>query len=157
MKSLKYLTYTAITSIFIAGCGLSEQPASTETGAPEASSNEVENSTSSESVQQVAGETAQERLPYVRSYLITAKQFEFRISPTPFRATVGDTVTLSLTSVDVPHGFSIPEYNINISLEPNDIKTMSFTADKPGIFEVQCSVYCGDGHGGMKTTFEVLE
>lgn len=96
-----------------------------------------------------------EKKTFVRTFTVTAKRFQFDISPSPFRALVGDEVVLTLTSEDVPHGFKIPEYGINIQLNPGETKTTSFTADKKGKFTVSCSVYCGVGHFEMKNVFTV--
>ena len=83
-----------------------------------------------------------------KEFTITARQFQFE--PSTIEVNKGDKVRLIVTSKDVPHGISIPEYSINERLEPNKPVTIEFTADKPGTFTVFCSVLCGSGHLGMK-------
>lgn len=84
----------------------------------------------------------------VKEFTLTAKRFEF--SPATITVNKGDKVRLVVTSLDVPHGISIPEYGINERLDVGKPVTIEFTADKQGSFTSYCSVACGDGHGNMK-------
>lgn len=84
----------------------------------------------------------------VKEFEITAKQFSFE--PSTIEVNRGDKVKLIVTSVDVPHGFAIPEYDINERLDPGKEVVIEFTANKQGTFTVFCSVFCGSGHSGMK-------
>jgi nitrous-oxide reductase len=66
----------------------------------------------------------------------------------------GDHVVWHLTNqeraVDAIHGFAIPGYNINLSLEPGETITIEFTADKDGIFSFYCTEFCSALHLEMK-------
>ena len=84
----------------------------------------------------------------VREFTMTAKQFVFE--PAVIEFNKGDRIKLIVTSTDVPHGISIPEYGINERLDPGKPKTIEFTADKEGSFTAFCSVFCGSGHSNMK-------
>ena len=84
----------------------------------------------------------------VKEFKMTAKQFTF--TPDIIEVNKGDKVRLVVTSADVPHGFSIPEYGINERLDPGKPVTIEFTADKEGTFTAFCSVFCGSGHSNMK-------
>ena len=84
----------------------------------------------------------------VKEFKITAKQFQFE--PSTIEVNKGDKVKLVVTSVDVPHGISIPEYGINERLDPGKPVTIEFTAEKEGTFTSFCSVFCGSGHSTMK-------
>lgn len=84
---------------------------------------------------------------------VTAKQFEF--TPNPLRVKLGETVRLRITSVDVTHGFSLPEFGINEVLEPGETVTVEFQATKKGKFPFACSVACGIGHASMRGTLIV--
>lgn len=84
----------------------------------------------------------------VKEFKITAKQFSF--TPDTIEVSKGDRARLIVTSMDVPHGISIPEYGINERLDPGIPKTIEFTADKEGTFTTFCSVFCGSGHSSMK-------
>jgi len=84
----------------------------------------------------------------VKEFKITAKQFQFE--PSTIEVNKGDTVKLIVTSADVPHGISIPEYGINERLDPGKPVTIEFKAEKEGTFTAFCSVFCGSGHSAMK-------
>lgn len=94
-------------------------------------------------VEKEAGATAP-----VKEFVMTAKQFQFE--PSTIEVSKGDRVKLIVTSLDVPHGFSIPEYGINQRLDPGKPVTIEFTAEKEGTFTAFCSVFCGSGHSNMK-------
>ena len=53
-------------------------------------------------------------------------------------------------SVDVAHGFSLLDFNVNENLEPGKEITVEFIADKKGTFTFYCSVPCGANHKEMK-------
>lgn len=84
---------------------------------------------------------------------VTAKKFQF--DPATITVKKGAKVTLNIKSVDVSHGFSLPDFNVNATLEPNKTATVTFTADKTGTFSFSCSIFCGSGHGDMKGTLIV--
>ena len=84
----------------------------------------------------------------VKEFKMTAKQFSFL--PETIEVSKGDKIRLIVTSTDVPHGISIPEYGINERLDPGKPVTIEFTADKEGTFTAFCSVFCGSGHSNMK-------
>src|SRR3990167_8232976 len=81
----------------------------------------------------------------VKEYTITAKQFDF--SPSTITASVGDTVKLHIKSVDVTHGFALPDFGISKTLNPGETIDIEFVADKKGTFNFFCNVQCGLGHG----------
>jgi cytochrome c oxidase subunit 2 len=60
----------------------------------------------------------------------------------------GQTVMITLQSLDVPHGFAIDGYPEIGSkhISPNAQTVVKFTADKTGIFTYFCTVFCGEGH-----------
>lgn len=62
----------------------------------------------------------------------------------------GDKVIWRITNIertkDATHGFSIPVYNINASLEPGETATIEFTADVAGTFPFYCSEFCSALH-----------
>lgn len=89
----------------------------------------------------------------VRSFDMTAKKWSFE--PGAITVNKGDKVRLSITSVDVAHGFSLPDFGVNASLKPNETTTVEFTADKTGTFSFFCSVFCGAGHSEMNGTLIV--
>lgn len=86
--------------------------------------------------------------PEVKTFTMTAKQWEF--SPDTITVNKGDTVVLSVKSIDVTHGFAIPEFGVNERLTPGKTVEVEFVADKAGTFPFFCSVVCGEGHGSMR-------
>ncbi len=50
------------------------------------------------------------------------------------------------TSFDATHGFALPAYNINLSLEPGETATIEFVADQSGTFPFYCSEFCSALH-----------
>jgi len=91
----------------------------------------------------------------VKEFSITARQYDFQ--PSTITVKKGDLVKLKITSLDVTHGFSLPDFNVNANLEPGKETTVEFTADKAGSFTFFCSVFCGSGHSEMKGTLVVEE
>ncbi len=71
----------------------------------------------------------------------------------------GDEVTWHITnldtSFDATHGFALPAYNINLSLEPGETATVRFTADGSGVYPFYCSEFCSALHLEMAGYFLV--
>jgi nitrous-oxide reductase len=71
----------------------------------------------------------------------------------------GDRVSWHITSLertqDATHGFSVPGYNINLSLEPGETETVEFTADRAGTYPFYCSEFCSALHLEMTGYFLV--
>ncbi len=84
----------------------------------------------------------------VREISITAKQWEF--VPGTITVQQGERVRLSIASVDVAHGFALPDFGISEYLTPGQTSTVEFTADKKGTFSFFCNVVCGAGHSQMR-------
>ncbi|KKQ23713.1 MAG: cytochrome c oxidase subunit II [Candidatus Roizmanbacteria bacterium GW2011_GWC2_37_13] len=90
----------------------------------------------------------------VKEFTLTAKQWAF--DPATITVKQGDKVRLKITSLDVTHGFSLPDFNVKVDLNPNAETVVEFTADKTGEFTFFCSVVCGTGHNDMKGKLIVL-
>jgi nitrous-oxide reductase len=80
---------------------------------------------------------------------------------TPDRVEVkaGDNVIWHLTNIDTSpdatHGFAVPGYNINVSLEPGETATVEFEADESGVYPFYCSEFCSALHLEMAGYFLV--
>jgi nitrous-oxide reductase len=80
---------------------------------------------------------------------------------TPDRVEVraGDRVIWHITNIDISkdatHGFSVPGYNINVSLEPGETATVEFDATMDGVFPFYCSEFCSALHLEMAGYFLV--
>jgi len=47
---------------------------------------------------------------------------------------------------DATHGFAIPGYNINLSLEPGESQTVEFEVNQDGTFPFYCTEFCSALH-----------
>ena len=89
----------------------------------------------------------------VQEFDMTVSQFTY--DPATIVVDEGDTVVLRITSTDVPHSFTLPDFGsaseggINEFLSPGETVTVEFVADKAGEFVFGCDVVCGTGHTDM--------
>lgn len=78
---------------------------------------------------------------------VVARTFEF--VPNKIEVRKGQRVILNITSLDVGHGFALPEFAINESIPAGETKRVEFLADQEGVFPFVCSIYCGIDHTSM--------
>jgi len=75
-------------------------------------------------------------------------------TPTEFTVNQGETVTVAVTNIeqttDELHGFAILDYNINIVIDPGETKTVTFKAEKKGVFPFYCTNFCSALHQEMQ-------
>jgi len=102
-----------------------------------------------------ATEAGKERIEVVGDELhvyMTAKRSHFL--PDVIRAKEGQKVVIHLTSVeearDITHGFAIPAYNIQVSLDPGETVSMEFEATRTGSFGFYCTEFCSALHLEMQ-------
>jgi len=71
----------------------------------------------------------------------------------------GDEVTITLTNhdkvEDLTHGFAIPQYNICFIVNPQETKSVTFKADKLGVFWAYCTHFCHALHLEMRSRIVV--
>ena len=81
------------------------------------------------------------------------------LTPDQVKVKVGDKVVWHVTNIeqaeDATHGFALPGQNVNLSLEPGETDTISFTADKPGVYPYYCTEFCSALHLEMMGYFLV--
>jgi nitrous-oxide reductase len=72
---------------------------------------------------------------------------------------LGDEVTITLTNhdkvEDLTHGFGIEKHNVNFIVNPQETHSVTFKADKPGVFWIYCTHFCHALHLEMRSRFIV--
>ena len=74
--------------------------------------------------------------------------------PAKIEVNQGDHVTIYVTNIeqttDELHGFGLGEYNLNVVIDPGEMKVIDFVADKPGVFPYYCTNFCSALHQEMQ-------
>ncbi len=72
-----------------------------------------------------------------------------------FTVKQGDEVTIILTNhdkvEDLTHGFGIEKYDVNFIVNPQETKSVTFKADKAGVFWCYCTHFCHALHLEMRS------
>ena len=68
----------------------------------------------------------------------------------------GRQVDLTLRSIDVIHGFAIPEMRLKQNAVPGMTQHIHFTPERPGDYAILCTQICGLGHYRMQAMLRVL-
>jgi len=144
MKYSYLVASLALVTVVTSGCGL-RQTIPADSLQETTAETPVQETTDSATTADTQPTTA---LPAeVKEFVMTAKSWEFQ--PNTITVNQGDQVRLKITSLDIEHGFNIPDYGIKVNLLPQEEKIVEFTADQVGTFGFRCSVLCGDGHRDM--------
>ena len=87
---------------------------------------------------------------------VTVKMVAVRstLTPTEFSVQAGDQVTVAITNIeqttDELHGWGLLDYNVNIVMDPGETKTVTFKADKKGVYPYYCTNFCSALHQEMQ-------
>jgi len=91
--------------------------------------------------------------------IVKAVEVRSTITPTSVEVNEGDVVTFALTNIeqttDEIHGFGLLDYNINVTVDPGETKTVTLKADKKGVFPYYCTNFCSALHQEMQGYFIV--
>jgi len=85
---------------------------------------------------------------------LIAEQYAF--VPACVQVPVDTPVKFRLTSTDVIHGFLLPATNVNTMVVPGFVAEVRTTFSRPGVYNMPCHEFCGDGHHGMWARVNVL-
>lgn len=85
---------------------------------------------------------------------VTAFSIRTFFAPTEIAVNQGDKVTIHITNAeqtrDEIHGFAVNEYDKNVVIDPGETKTVSFVANKSGVFPFYCTNFCSAMHQEMQ-------
>lgn len=78
--------------------------------------------------------------------------------PNVLRLDAGQAYRFKMMAVDIAHGASIQlgKGGRMMRLQPGRITETALTFQKPGRYLMYCTVYCGEAHGLMQATIEVV-
>ena len=92
--------------------------------------------------------------PRERVIKLTVKRFEYSRKEIVLKR--GEPVVIEITSLDVPHGFSVPDFNARADIVlPGKVSRVRFTPDRDGTFVYLCDIFCGTGHEQLEGRFIV--
>jgi cytochrome c oxidase subunit 2 len=83
-----------------------------------------------------------------------AQQYGF--VPDCAKVPVDTPVKFRLTSTDVIHGFLLPATNVNTMVMPGFVAEVRTRFTRPGVYNMPCHEFCGDGHHGMWARVRVV-
>jgi cytochrome c oxidase subunit II len=83
-----------------------------------------------------------------------AQQYGF--VPGCAKVPVDTPVKFRLTSTDVIHGFLLPATNVNTMVMPGFVAEVRTRFTRPGVYNMPCHEFCGDGHHGMWARVRVV-
>ena len=81
---------------------------------------------------------------------------QYAFVPDCAKVPVDTPVKFRLTSTDVIHGFLLPATNVNTMVVPGFIAEVRTTFTRPGVYNMPCHEFCGDGHHGMWARVSVV-
>jgi nitrous-oxide reductase len=91
-----------------------------------------------------------------RGTVVEVKMYAIRsyFSPGTIEVNQGDSVVIHITNGeqerDMLHGFGLALYNINLVMDPGEVKTVAFRATKPGVYPFYCTNFCSAMHQEMQ-------
>jgi mono/diheme cytochrome c family protein len=73
-------------------------------------------------------------------------------------ATVGDEISIRMSSADVVHGFAIGRVDLPpVDVNPGEWSAFAWTPEEPGEYTFYCTRWCGPNHWRMTGTIQVVD
>jgi len=146
---IQKIAILCVISLFLVACSAQEAPVAQDLPvAQDMVVEEIEEDLFFEDEPETSAEQVAQDLPTLKEFSLIAQKFEF--VPDTITVSRGDTVRMSIESVDVDHGITISAFGVNEYLESGETTIVEFVANKRGEFPFICSVFCGSGHGQMR-------
>jgi len=86
---------------------------------------------------------------------IKVKRFEYM--PKEITLKKGVPVVLELKSLDVPHGFNLPELGVRADVLPGLTARVHIVPARTGRFVFHCDIFCGTGHEELEGAIVVKD
>ncbi len=86
---------------------------------------------------------------------IKVKRFEY--VPREVTLKKGLPVVLELKSLDVPHGFNLPDLGVRADVLPGQTARVRIVPKQTGRFLFHCDIFCGTGHEELQGAIVVKE
>jgi len=91
-----------------------------------------------------------------RQWMYEIKYPDGRTAINEIRVPQGKPVKFILSATDVLHGFYLPDFRVKMDMIPGRITTLWLQPDRPGQYQIFCTVYCGTGHSNMLAQLIVM-
>jgi len=91
-----------------------------------------------------------------RQWLYEIKYPDGRTAINEIRVPAGRPVKFILSASDVIHGFYLPDFRVKMDMIPGRVTTLWVEPDRPGRYQIFCTVYCGTGHSNMLAQLVVM-
>jgi cytochrome c oxidase subunit 2 len=91
-----------------------------------------------------------------RQWMYEIKYPDGRTAINEIRVPAGKPVKFILSAADVLHGFYLPDFRVKMDMIPGRVTTLWVQPDRPGSYQIYCTVYCGTGHSNMLARLIVM-
>lgn len=91
-----------------------------------------------------------------RQWMYEIKYPDGRTAINEIRVPAGKPVKFILSASDVIHGFYLPDFREKMDAIPGRTTTLWLQPDRPGRYQIYCTVYCGTGHSNMMAQLIVM-
>lgn len=91
-----------------------------------------------------------------RQWMYEIRYPDGRTGINEIRVPAGKPVKFILSASDVLHGFYLPDFRVKMDMIPGRVTTLWVQPDRPGSYQIYCTVYCGTGHSNMMARLVVM-